>query len=280
VSRWWGLGWTIVLVGALLVGALGLASLFRDAAIDRLFVGFDGLSVLPTSGSLLAAGVATATSLPTSTPVPLVVVPDLANLTEEEARATLIQAGLVPVAGAPGASDTVAEGMVIGQAVPGSTSIPQGSPLTYTLSLGPGLASVPDLALQQLDHARQVLQELGLAVEVVEQPSQTIGEGLVIGQEPGVGARIQRGSGVLLVVSVGDKVRVPDLIGKTEQEARAILAQTGGALVWGSSDYQGRARLGELFDQVAAGVVVSTLPERNSWAPRGTAVVLGVRAAE
>lgn len=81
-------------------------------------------------------------------PVATVIVPDLANLTETNALASLEKAGLVGKAGEAAYSDTVEAGSVVGQDVAVGTEVKEGSIVTYMLSLGmkpvvPGAPEVP-----------------------------------------------------------------------------------------------------------------------------------------
>lgn len=69
-------------------------------------------------------------------PATTVIVPDLGNLTEANALASLEKAGLVGKAGEAAYSDTVEAGSVMGQDVPAGTEVNEGSIVTYMLSLG------------------------------------------------------------------------------------------------------------------------------------------------
>ncbi len=73
---------------------------------------------------------------------------------------------------------------------------------------------------------------------------------------------------------------MPELFGLTEQQAREALLRLGVPAAQIISDYQDRAKLGELFDRVAPLHVVSSLPHRDQLVNPGTIVVLGVRAPD
>jgi beta-lactam-binding protein with PASTA domain len=197
--------------------------------------------------------------------------------TESDALNLLVGLGLVPVADAPRNDPQVPEGVVLAQTVPAGSGLAQGQPVTYTLSLGPSLVSVPNLAQTRLSYAQSTLDALGLGVDVIEEASPSVAEGFVIRQVPGGGVRLQPGDTVQLIVSVGDKVRMPRVVGLSEQEARARIDQTDGLFV-SFVDVQGRDKLGALFDQVAPGTVVSCIPTEGEWVLRGSGVTLGVRA--
>jgi hypothetical protein len=73
---------------------------------------------------------------------------------------------------------------------------------------------------------------------------------------------------------------MPELFGLTEQQAREALLRLGVPAAQIVSDYQDRAKLGELFDRVAPLHVVSSVPHRDELVSPGTMVVLGVRAPD
>lgn len=285
-----GHGCGIFVLGLLLLaGVLGLIFIFSTGTFDSLFAG-GGTNPVPVSSATATpqaspSTTATPTQTPTPTPTPvLVAVPNLIGLSEFEARNTLQQAQLVPIAGDSINSDTIPRDRVADQGIAPDTRIEAGKPVTYMLSLGPRLVSVPNFIQRRGVSARSEAEALGLLVEVVEEPSQSVSEGFVIRQNPNPEARVAPGDTILLVVSIGDRVRMPELTGLSEDEARAILAATDG-LTWVYSDYQGRSQLPN-FDSYFPGEVVSmafdngTPVQGGQWVPRGSRIVLGVRAAE
>jgi serine/threonine-protein kinase len=218
---------------------------------------------------------------PSPTSLPTVVVPDIRNMPEINARSELIQLRLTPVNdNDPRHDDEVADGSVIDQEVPAGTSVREGDNVTYTLSLGPELVVMPNLVNTPQGFARQRLGELGLAVQVVEQPSRNISEGYVISQNPLPEARMQPQSTVFLTISIGDKVQFPPVVGMQREAAEQQILLSGLTLEY--VDVQGRDRLIG-FDQYRPNEVVSAQangqPVRNGdFIPRGSNIVLGVRA--
>ena len=73
---------------------------------------------------------------------------------------------------------------------------------------------------------------------------------------------------------------MPELVGLTETQAREALMRLGVPAAQIISDYQDRAKLGDLFDRVAPFHVVSSLPRSGEIVSPGMAIVLGVRAPE
>jgi acetyl esterase len=70
--------------------------------------------------------------------------------------------------------------------------------------------------------------------------------------------------------------QVPNVIGLSMADAQVQIENAGLAVSY--NDMQGREKLGDLFDQVAPGTVVSSLPAPSAAVARGSGVTLGVRA--
>ena len=80
-----------------------------------------------------------------------------------------------------------------------------------------------------------------------------------------------------IIVSIGDMVRMPDVTGLSEAEARQRISAVG--LVWSFSDFQGCDRLpADVCERFGPGQVVSSIPRGGELVDRGAAVTLGVRA--
>jgi hypothetical protein len=107
------------------------------------------------------------------------------------------------------------------------------------------------------------------------------------------GSQEERGAGLIdasgAVAAVADlpvrmavpaQFHMPELFGLSEMQAREMLLRLGVAAERIISDYQDRAKLGELFERVAPFHVVSSLPHHGEIVNPDTLVVLGVRAPE
>ncbi|MEV2278884.1 Stk1 family PASTA domain-containing Ser/Thr kinase [Nocardiopsis sp. NPDC049922] len=98
---------------------------------------------------------------------------------------------------------------------------------TVTVQISRGI-QVPAVGGQELERARQTLEDLGLTVEVVEQESEDVGEGLVISQDPDNGSTVGANATVTLTVSSGPPgVDIPDVVGMRIGEARRALEDAG-----------------------------------------------------
>lgn len=280
-----GIGCGIFIVGmVILLGVLGLVMLFSSGFLESLVPGVADRTTQPvidTPTATVESETPTPTVSPTPSPtsVPLVSVPDIVRMSETQARQVLLEARLRPVYSESRYHNSIPEGAVIDQLVPPFKEIREGDPVTYVLSLGRQvrIVEVPFLVSRRSESAQSEARELGLRVEVEEQPSQNVSAGFVISQEPVGGMRVEEGETVRLVVSIGDKVKMPDVIGMSEQDAEAVIKSTDGVYV-SYKDYQGFDKLGDFYFQVLPGVVVSTAPDRNIWINRGTGVTLGIRA--
>ena len=105
------------------------------------------------------------------------------------------------------ASDNVAEGLVISTDPPGGEQADTGSRVTITVSQGNGNVSVPTVIGVTQEEAVAVLQQAGLKSRVIEQPSATAPEGIVISQQPAGGLQVPKGSTVAITVATPPRRR-------------------------------------------------------------------------
>ncbi len=89
--------------------------------------------------------------------------------------------------------------------------------------------TVPDLTGKTTSEAGFILAKEDLEIgEISEEYSNDYAEDTIIGQNPPSGEKVRRNTKVDLIVSKGiELVQVPDVIGKTSQEAAAIIGQKG-----------------------------------------------------
>jgi eukaryotic-like serine/threonine-protein kinase len=267
-----GLGFGGFLLGLLLLaGVLGLVYLGVSGFFSDLFSFSTGTAAPPTA---IVEPSAEPTALPTG--VPMVPMPDLNGKTSQEAFLALQAVSLTPREEQPRFSDTISQGLVLDQFPLPNTPITQTSVVTFAVSLGPEAIEVPDVANLSAASAQATLERLGFKVALREESSQTMSAGFVIRSEPRPPARPQRGDTVTIIVSIGDNVIVPEVIGLSEAEARSRIEAAG--LFVSFVDPQGCDKLGELCDRYGPGAVVSSEPRSGTRVPRGEGVTLGVRA--
>jgi serine/threonine-protein kinase len=264
-----GMGFGGFLLGLLLLGGvLGLVYLALSGAFGDLFNFATGA---PRPVATAVAG--QPTEPPTS--IPQFSVPFLANMTSQQAFDAIQAAKLIPREDPPRNSDVISTGLVIDQFPLAGTTVTQTTVVTYVVSLGPNLIDVPDVRRVRATDAENLLAAAGFVVNKQEEAS-TISEGFVTRQDP-VGVKLQKGQPVTIWVSIGDKVTMPDVTGKTEEEARQLIINAG--LTFSFADPQTCDRLpADVCARFAPGQVVSSVPKGGDRVARGTPVTVGVRA--
>jgi serine/threonine-protein kinase len=140
-------------------------------------------------------------------------------------------------------------GEVIGE-IPTGT-VDKGSTIALTVSSGPGLTTVPPLSGDTLTEARRALHQKGLKVGRIQlRSSSQYPPGQVISSEPSAGATPQVGTTVALFVSSG--VKVPDVTGETESQAKSNL-ENAGFIVGTSTQTTSTAPPGTVISQSPSG---------------------------
>lgn len=260
----------VFLLGMMFIGLiLGVVYLAATGAFDNLFHFSGG----PRPPSVVLPE---PTAEPTATPAPeMAIVPNVVGLDERAAIAAIEGAGLLPFAELPRASDVVSAGLVFDQFPPATTVVTASTVVTYVVSTGPETILLPEVVTMRDVDAEFQLRSLGFQVQVVSAPDR-LSAGFVFRTEPAAGTPLRRGDPVTIFVSIGDKVRMPDVTGLPEEDAIRRIDAAG--LTWSYSDYQGCDKLGDLCDRYDPGVVVSSIPRGGELVDRGSPVTLGVRA--
>ncbi len=112
---------------------------------------------------------------------------------------------------------------VIGQDPQGGTSADEGARVTINVSDGPSLVDVPEVVGDGRNEARRKLVAAGFKVEEVRVASDSVRINRVVSQTPDP-VLYERGKVVTIEVSSGpEQLPVPDVVGKTEDEARTAL---------------------------------------------------------
>ena len=101
------------------------------------------------------------------------------------------------------------------------------------------LVEVPDVTGQTLDQAKSAIQSAGFKVGNVQQTySDKVDSGKVISQDPAGKSKKAKGTSVNLTVSQGtQEIEVPDLTGKTADEAKKLLQANGLKYKAGTAEY-------------------------------------------
>lgn len=131
---------------------------------------------------------------------------------------------------------------------------------------------VPNVVGKTEDEAKKALNEVGLGFKVDERKeSKQYEAGTVSEQKTEAGKKVKKNTTVHVVVSsalVGDKIKVPDVSGMSEDDARSRLQQEGFKKI-ATPQY-------EYSDSVAEGDVIGTTPAANAEATEDTEIVMRV----
>ncbi len=197
--------------------------------------------------------------------VPEVEMPEMIGRTVVQAEQIAKQAGLVLEIAERTYSATVAQDTVIAQEQPAGKRVKQGRRVGVTVSLGPEMATVPDLVQQSVQAAQLALDGLRLRAVLQEANDEVVKPGLVIRQDPPAGSRVQVDSTVTLVISRGPlQIDMPNLVGKPLTDARRMLEEQGLAIT--------HMRTVTSVDQ-DPGIVVEQAPSTGTKIRPGQAVI-------
>ncbi|MGH3651153.1 MAG: PASTA domain-containing protein, partial [Acidimicrobiia bacterium] len=185
----------------------------------------------------------------------LIPVPVVVGLTEDDARRTIEDAGLMvgDVELRPDAE--FEEGIVIASSPVAGVEIGPSIPVDLIVSSGPEVVVLPDVTNMSERDATAELTDLGLLVRANDEFNNDVAEGDVIRQDPEAGTEMFSGDTVLLIVSLGRApVQVPDLTGMTSEEAEVALQEVNLVLRVSNSTQP-------VADEAQHGRVVDQIPE-------------------
>lgn len=190
-------------------------------------------------------------------------VPDLLGQTVDEARATLSREGLEMADMNEVFHEVAPHGTVVDSNPRPGAGVREGTRIQLSVSKGPELFAVPDVIGKPLAEAKTLMDEAGFTLAASsEQHHESIPAGAVVSREPGVG-EAKRGTAFTAVVSKGPPlVAVPNVAGKSADDARAALQ--GAGFVFAST--------GAFHETIAEGKVIRTEPDAGSLAPKGSRI--------
>ena len=199
--------------------------------------------------AILVAGVFLVPKLLNSGPTQEVV-PALAGMTETEAERALSDAGLRLGDVGHDASPDVPKGQVMSQDPDAGEKVDEDTRIDITISDGKPQQEVPDLIGSNKDSAADQLRALGLKVRLQEKESDEPKDD-VVEMDPSPGSKVADGSTVTVFFSDGPET-VPDVVGKTEDEARKLI-EDAGFEVSVVRDSTTKAKKGTVLDQSPKG---------------------------
>lgn len=192
------------------------------------------LSHSPAAGDIVNRGDAIDLTVSVATGIS---VPDLVGLPLERAQAILKKSQLETGAVSQVVVTGERAGLVVSQLPQAQSVVPAGTAVSLAVGIEdpdtPARDTVPEILGRKPDVAAEILKEAGFELgEISEVASERERAGLILSQLPAAGSVAPAGSAVSVTVGVfgpseTDDVEVPNLVGRTEKDARAILAAAG-----------------------------------------------------
>lgn len=201
--------------------------------------------------------------------VPSVEVPEVEGRTLTEAQDLLDEQGLHVEVVAERHSSRIPANYVLEQKKAPGEMVKRGSAVSLVVSRGPEWLSVPGVRRMHRLEARNRLENEDLVVDEVLVYDEAVPEGYVLDQKPRQGEQVQRGARVYLTVSKGvapEPFKMPDLVGRTLEEARLTIEEAGLRL----------GVVGKTTTPFAAGVVAEQNPKPGDSVVEGNAVDITV----
>ncbi|HWC35622.1 MAG TPA: Stk1 family PASTA domain-containing Ser/Thr kinase [Mycobacteriales bacterium] len=193
--------------------------------------------------------------------------PNVVGQTYADAQATLLGQGLRVGSVTEEYTTQDDKGQVIRQNPPAGILLRKGQSVSLVISNGIQYINVPDgligLSLQQ---AKSTLAAANLKVGQVVFKNSSYPEGQVLSTEPAPGTPAPAGSKIMLTVS-NSKTKVPNVKGKDEATATAILLQAG---------FEVTSKPAAVYKKKFDGLVVSQTPANGAYAAAGSTVTIYV----
>ncbi len=262
----------VISLGAAVPDLVGLTQAAAETAIRAagltVGTGTTTNSATVPAGTVISQTPVAGSNVPPGSAVALVVslgakVPNVVGLTQAAAEAAISSSGLTVGTVTTATSTTVPAGTVISQTPAAGTNVAPASAVALVVSSG---VVVPNVVGLTQAGAQTEITSASLTVgRVTTANSSSVAVGKVISQNPAAGAKVEAGSAVALVVSLGAKV--PDVVGSSKGSAQTALTAAGlkvGTVTSANSQ------------TVAIGNVISQDPTGGSNVAPGSAVALVV----
>lgn len=186
--------------------------------------------------------------------------PNVVGLSKEEAQKQIEAAKLLFEVEKEEYNKDVPEGYVISQDptyMERFNKVKEKSTVSVIISKGQEKAKVPNVKGKEKEEAIKLIEDAKLKAEVVEETSKTVKEGYVISQETDPDADVFAGDTVTIHVSTGvEKATVPDVVGKTQTEAKKALEAQGFVVSVTNSEDSSKAKDVVLKQSLDAGNTV------------------------
>jgi serine/threonine-protein kinase len=155
----------------------------------------------------------------------LVAVPNLESRSADEASTLLTRQNLTPKQ--TDFNDlNCAKNTVVDQSPAANSQVQPGTVVEYKVCVGPGQVRVPQLVGLSRAQAQKALDEAHLKPTFVTASSDKPAD-QVIASDPAESTAVDAGSAIKVTVSKGDQKKIPNVVGKTEAEAKAAISAAG-----------------------------------------------------
>lgn len=246
-------------VTILLVAAAIVITIIAVVVIGKVFGAFSGHSS-SDDGDELTIETSSGTTI----------VPNVVGMTVAEAGEALTKAGLTAKATYKESTEYEKD-YIVSQDIEGNTEVDSGTVLNLVVSSGKIVGvNVPDVVGLTEAEAKVRLEAEGFAMQKQLQDSDAVEKGKVISQNPLGATTAAKGSDVTVVISSGinvEQMEMPDLTGKTEEEAKVVIEEEGLSVGTVSE---------EDSDTVEKGKVISQSPAAGGTVDKGTTVDLKI----
>lgn len=170
-----------------------------------------------------------------SDPNVLLPLPDLLSMTLEEVEAWAQENHMTRVRITTEYHDEIEPSRVIRYEINDDTvvdKVRRSTPIYVVVSKGKEpikkeQVSVPDFKDMDLVLCRQVAEENGLRLQIVEEYDDFLPAGTILGQSIAPEKKVDKGTEITLTVSKGKKILVPDFSGFTREQAMALASEKG-----------------------------------------------------
>ena len=200
--------------------------------------------------------------------------PNVVGLSKEEAQKEIENAKLVFEVEKEEYHKEVPEGSVISQDptyMERFHKVKEGSTVSVIISKGQEKATVPNVKGKEKDEAIKLIEDANLKAEIVEENSKTVKEGYVISQETEANTEVFAGDNVILHVSTGvEKAKVPDVVGKTQADAKSTLEAQGFTVSVSEAEDSSKAK----------GVVLKQSLDAGKTVEKGSSITITVNSFE
>jgi serine/threonine-protein kinase len=178
-----------------------------------------------------------------------VLVPNICDLTLDDAIEQLKDAGLEGVVVERRFDQIIKEGNVIIQEPLPEARVKKGRIINLTVSLGPETIKVPYLNGVGYDQSVSIIRRLGLVITKIDSAfSDSIEPGRVIGTSPEAETNVKKGDSITLILSKGIIKKMPNIVGMQLSQAQLSMEKMG-LILGGIEEVQGSGKKGTIIVQ-------------------------------